>query len=1170
MPNKNEDFYNELLDIDKLEDSEDFDSPEELATNIKLRAAALEELLKAEPSKPELFRKAISAHKKFWAIFNSLELEALDKDGAVVLENGAVVLVKNEEIESDKFLDPTDKDTPFSKLHQLAAEKRVSLGLKNASQEILVAILSNNPDECRAYLASKPEFGKLNALPDWIKNTDKDTAATPSAKAKSLYKGILTDDAIDDLKEEASALLLKQLIEKCEDQQLLVNLLSAGKKADLNKHANKLLSSPPEKFSFTFSSDSIEKYDDENGSSLADMIGDRIQTLKKGASKQQFEKYVTELGQPDKPPKLALEATSLAAFKDALPAGARDFLVDDKQMNLAKGQLGARYLQAFLPAQPKDKLVAALNAANALNTAITAIKELTGRHDYVDHAVKPENLNSIRKSMIQGVINQATLKKLTTADFQQGLKDLGISKQEWLGKKDIEELQKTARERRFQLEIPRATQLGSEHPTLLAAFKDISLAKQTAILDKPGELHHLLKAEKSGVIKHYLGLGNTPTENGLVEAIVKENTRLAFFNKINNSAIAKVLANFKPPIEMTQVKIDEINKAVASFSGNYELVDLAKHDLLGPADDGLFGPAEDAPGEVISDFTTFFNVIKTQCGIAAPNENRLREEFRNKGNRTDILAQHAFNEELFKVYNASTDVDDKRLLGVFLSVQKSIGFESAVDISKIKETLKKATSVEDFINKLGIESKELGINAGKLQTNADAFKSSLSKELPSSLFYDMKKNVLNADLKSDKEEVVDGATEQMEVQIKALHDIMKPLTKHRDTFALLAKVNPIHLFNPSFQGKARDVDEVLKQRHKDLAADCDLVVDELRRNKQILVSYLESIPNKDDLKGKHPEIEKLRGKITAEIAEVDANLKIYVMAQQKEGQILKAIADVEAGGKNYYYNANGVTRTPRKIGGKSKDETEAAIEHSRAEINCGQLKNFILGDKPKEDEEMVFDVKHTSEKGDKKSFGRFTEQLEPGISTVKDGVVTKALQGKFEIEKFPKTTAAKVNFSMAMAAQILANMDGPPTKENPIVLKGENEEELGCLWTALVILGEKTPNMKFDSKVIEVYSGAFDPRSQKGIIGFTGESYYKSYFKNETLKGSIKQKTEGLATVIEDNAGATKSEKKIVAKVLDAKDDLQLLKAKAVASIAKEGVAPKEEEAPSSSAPGAA
>jgi hypothetical protein len=414
----------------------------------------------------------------------------------------------------------------------------------------------------------------------------------------------------------------------------------------------------------------------------------------------------------------------------------------------------------------------------------------------------------------------------------------------------------------------------------------------------------------------------------------------------------------------------------------------------------------------------------------------------------------------------------------------------------------------------------------------------------------------HAELTDSDPQVVHNTIEKMYDQLEAIHDHLRPLKTNRNTFELLNTVQPIHLFNPSFQNKAKSEAVAIKGTYLALKKECDWFVDELQRSTLILEGYLSSLRLADNsyLEEFDDKIKRLRKIIREELKEIERNRAIYEEAHKKLISILQAIDDAALGKQHYNYNGKGIKHGTCLIGEKpvipgSEDDVVSAEvtlsppgykpvvapKPTTVTIAPSGPHGFLLEQKPQDGWMNYFDVTHQTS-GSVESFGRFTERCLPDVVTSTNGELTRAPQSLFEVVRFPKAidasksradlTEAKVNFAMALAAQILANLGTPPTKEKPITLTGEKADELSFLWTALIILGETTPHMKFNSEAIRVNSSTFDPSQEQGKYwGFASNSLHEVVFKNAQLHTEIKPPKKALEAVTEQKFGRVDDEK---------------------------------------------
>ena len=212
----------------------------ELKSDGKLaRETALNDLVKANPQTPDNFRTAIINKKEQWtALWTGDHKDVMKHKEQTSLEVPDDYFSPT----SNKFLNP-EVGPSFAEIHQEAVKQRILLGVKDADQDTLIGILTNNPGECRAYLASKAAFGPLTETIGWKETTTLAAVAPAVAKPINNSNTIVTDKTIDDVKKEAANLLLIQLINGNEGADLtpkLNSLSAATDSASVTKAAQAL------------------------------------------------------------------------------------------------------------------------------------------------------------------------------------------------------------------------------------------------------------------------------------------------------------------------------------------------------------------------------------------------------------------------------------------------------------------------------------------------------------------------------------------------------------------------------------------------------------------------------------------------------------------------------------------------------------------------------------------------------------------------------------------------------------------------------------------------------------------------------------------------------------------------------------------------------------------
>ncbi|HAT1876428.1 TPA: Dot/Icm T4SS effector Ceg28 [Legionella pneumophila] len=1129
---KNKEFFDALGEIAKSAKSD-----ETLRDEL---AKVLDDILKTDPSDPDAFRKIIVEHQEFWDEHDPSLME---------FNEGLFFGPSTEEyLESDDFLDSNDTTNSFQKLHQLAAEQRVKLGLEKSDTDTLVAILKNNPEECRAYIESKkPALGNFSEgnVHGWLKEE-----YTPTIPPKAINKStdVLSDRAIKKIKEQASELLLLKLIKNCENRQLLKDLQTANSKTEA-EHAANALGFPTEgngELSYPLS-DEVEE-----------ALDDIIQELEEKAAKAGFDSYVQSLSHDALLAKKdGLESTTAAGFKNSLDEPYKTYL-PESEWERAQGVLGARYLQAVLSSGTQN-LKDALNAKDA-NALIAELKKpaLLGPHDYIDKAVTEENLGSLKKNMMKSFINnikdETNLKALDALKALDGAKNLdkfkevlgklGITPADWVKDTDLKDMKQWARARQFELEINRVSSLGSgAHSKLMSTLTQLPVEKQREILAKPQQLRHLMNAYESHVAEHYLG----KNASGIAE-LLTENKRLEGFRAIHNAEVARVLANFKPEITLNDKQVAAINQALTTANSNPNTYTQA------------------------TDYKTLIDAIKTQSGSVnqkdfynAFNLNDDGRAFTSSTPRKDEMSkQQQHNQHIYAEYNSTSNSGNKKLLAVLLSIEKPVTFSKDI-VNRFLRPLKDSETPQEYADRLFGENPTNPANK--------KFKDDLLRELTPTLFNEIKNDLRKQELLDTNPANVMSAIKALSTELESIKGITGPIRTNADKLKFINDIDPVHLYNPTFQGTARSKAAQMKERYEGLSRDCELVVDQLRRQVIALEGHLKSLPKDGQFKAagltleQKEEIKKLRTDLQAELDAVRKDLDFYKKIQGKLETIVKEV-DVAAKGKmHYYYNSEGIKRHPPVSRDQIPPLPNVPNPSLRSSTTAttgsnGRIQEFLVGEKIPEGQIVVVDVSHkTAPKSGApvETIGRYTQDNNvPDQVTSKKGEISKVPGSKFEILQFPTQVPppnppsgdplveAKVNFSMAMAADILASLDSPPTKDKPIRLRGSNPEELEYLYTALVILGEKNPKFKFNRDAIEVNSAVFHPDNVKGRLwGFSSNSLYSQVFTNTGLteaQNIIQSKIKHMQQMTDEKFSPQKEREKVDSKVQEITDKQSKMK----------------------------
>jgi hypothetical protein len=319
----------------------------------------------------------------------------------------------------------------------------------------------------------------------------------------------------------------------------------------------------------------------------------------------------------------------------------------------------------------------------------------------------------------------------------------------------------------------------------------------------------------------------------------------------------------------------------------------------------------------------------------------------------------------------------------------------------------------------------------------------------------------------------------------------------------------------------------MRVKYTELSDQCGVVIEQLNHNKQKITDYLTNLPA--DSTG--VDVANLRKELELELTSINSRLDYFVGTTKarlsgKDG--ILATIDHSFGSKAFTYQADGISTyiikkaelTGQKFDSKPLGSTSSAVIDPSGASNNVPKDPFILEQTPNKDEVRCFDVVYTS--NNVETTGRFIHEIaDKNAMTVTakgERSITKNNPGKFEVVQFPQKQpgdtdgkaliAARVNYAMVMVTQALSTLDAPPTKDRPIELSGTDKEVLKYLWTALIILGEKNPRLKFGSDAVRVSPIEFNPAvSEKGTLwGYSSNSLYNTAFKEHRAHVELRTK----------------------------------------------------------------
>ncbi|KTC76840.1 interaptin [Legionella brunensis] len=362
----------------------------------------------------------------------------------------------------------------------------------------------------------------------------------------------------------------------------------------------------------------------------------------------------------------------------------------------------------------------------------------------------------------------------------------------------------------------------------------------------------------------------------------------------------------------------------------------------------------------------------------------------------------------------------------------------------------------------------------------------------------------------------------------------------------LAKTSPIHWFNPGFQAAAKKHAEEMAPHYAKLADGCSVIVDYLKPLSHELNDQLKSLPAPGEMRGlndaQKKAIEEHRAVLTRYLHQVNEELALYEPLYKqlygdphashplvKQG-ILKTIqqAKEDKHALKFLSFASSYSDHPQEERSAHFQEGYESDRDGNVTTVSGTVGGGVYY-RPVQWAKAGY-FRQYEINGDSDFHGYFIEEHYSSNYNPAEGDDYQEYQSdvKLTLNKFPEgpdpndpeLITARVEYSLAVAAQMLAGYSEPPNEETPVILQGDNPEELRYVFTALATIGREVPLFKYDSTAIAIISNAFHYSQEMekvfSLLGwreqFTQDSCYETCFKNQpSLKlwlAGIKEATE--------------------------------------------------------------
>ena len=384
---------------------------------------------------------------------------------------------------------------------------------------------------------------------------------------------------------------------------------------------------------------------------------------------------------------------------------------------------------------------------------------------------------------------------------------------------------------------------------------------------------------------------------------------------------------------------------------------------------------------------------------------------------------------------------------------------------------------------------------------------------------------LDAVRNNEKRVILDGVTRWQALErynrerLKGPMEKIKPLKEIREELKFLSQT-PMAGLNPAFQASAAQFATDLDAHFQQLADGCDVVVPYLYKQRCEIIEFLGGLPPDDELEGKiyKDEVIYYRSVLERYLTNIEQELRFHMPMQE----LLNG-----TGNKDNFITHHGLLGIVNQAKGEQKDIRQLSLLYKVAHTD------YLLTDKSYYLEHIVTDpsikpgrqssieiyedentrpyqttdrvkpahFREHSVSVNNKTVGRFIEERIPDS---KDSVKAHV---KMKVVAFPDdgNTDARVIYAMAMATQFLAGLKQPPSAKNPIILRGAKAEQLEYLWTALMLIGDTSPNMRFGPESIKIATSHFsaDKEMGHGANKFSSGSCYKKNFETHSQLGQL-------------------------------------------------------------------
>jgi hypothetical protein len=675
------------------------------------------------------------------------------------------------------------------------------------------------------------------------------------------------------------------------------------------------------------------------------------------------------------------------------------------------------------------------------------------------------------------------------AAFKTALTGMGVTSHTWVTPGTMETVQKAACLGALKRHIHHHSR-----PELIQLLSTLPLSDQRKILAEPDKfIPAILNAKSAKTLATILNLD----ESKITPELSQENQRVISIKKIFNAEIARCLAIVNPPIALDQAMLDQINGLLsARMPAALDFTDPGYPAAVGQLR-AVVGPTD------IASFNQAFGLDAAGALDANPEAVALRTRVRN---------QHTYNGPLFGLNTAPYPAHQRDFIHFLMALEKGRAI-TAVPGRGPSETMAILNAL------IGTTSRKEFLQDASINALDEVTKRSLKAALTQDKYHEFKQGFERDKFLNPAQVMAAIASGQsMLDQANVLDKLEEVDIGLENELVKLSKLTDISWLSPEFQATVMQDASRFKERINPLATACDAIVQQYEHQRKRIEEQLACLPDPVTVRGsaltgdQRRALESHRRDLQDESDRLRKRWELYHQLKLRlhgnpsatddfgkkgvMGVVNEALAGKIDITRFFGYNSSykdydldkkeallktGAGRDPLApgdliagVGGGAYVDEEKAHYAIADKVKPGQFREYTIGNDERTkgcfiEERLATDMITKTEKG---------EEL----------VLPKA---RYTVSKFPTAAEDRAVFAMAFANQILRDRDANPAlKNHPIVLRQGTPEQLAYVWTALMLIGEKNPELNINKKTIRVDSNKFKPDDAINMFGkLKGEAY---------------------------------------------------------------------------------